>query len=327
MKKLSEFKLGNLKKINTESISKYMCLISVTLVVLIFFVINPKFLSLYSIQNMLLEMAPLLLLAGGITFVLFTGGIDLSAGAVASCTCVLTGLYIDNIGGWIVPLMIVLGVVIGLINGFLITAFKLPSFIVTLCATSIWKCIALISSGGGSKIIPLDKRYLVNWASAPLLGIPVMLWMTLAIIGLLYFIQRNTTVSKSILAVGANARAARMAGTNTVKAQITAMTICSVCSALAGVLYAFKMKSSVPNIGDPLGLMAIAAVALGGTSLAGGKGSVLNTIAGVATIIAVTSGMNIINVHALWKDIVIGVILIIAVFINSDKTGKDVIIK
>lgn len=320
-------KLLGFKKLSWHNLSEYSAMLSIVVVVSVFTVVNPRFLSAYSLQNMLLEMAPLLMVAAGITFVLYTGGIDLSTGAVASCTCVITGLYIHEVGMIIVLYMFILGVFIGLLNGILVTTLKLPSFIVTLCATSIWKCVALIISGGGSQIIPLKERYLVNWASASTVVLPNMLWLSVLFVVVLYFIQRNTTMGKSIYAVGANARAARIAGVNTKKAQITAFVICSTCSAMAGVLYAFKMKSSVPNIGDSVGLMAIAAVALGGTSLAGGKGNVLRTVIGVATIIAVYSGLNMVKVHALWQNIVIGIILIVAVFINSDKSGKDLIIK
>ncbi len=311
----------------TESLQKYTAFFSVVAVILIFTLLNPKFLSAYSIKNILLELAPLLVVASGITFVLLTGGIDLSTGAVASCTCVITGMYIADIGSIIVLYMIVLGFLIGLTNGFLVTRLKLPSFIVTLCATSIWKCVALIISGGGSSIIPLKMRNLVNWASGTIFGAPVMFWISLTIALILVLFEKYSKMGKSIFCFGANARAATMAGVNTNLAQISAFVICSVCSAIAGVMYAYKMKSSVPNIGDPVGLMAIAAVALGGTSLAGGKGSLLRTIVGVVTITSVLSGMNLVGVDAFWKNIVVGLILIVAVSINSDTKGRDIIVK
>lgn len=309
------------------SIQKYSAFFSVVAVILTFTILNPKFLSAYSIKNMLLELAPLLVVASGITFVLLTGGIDLSTGAVASCTCVITGMYIATTGPIIVLCMIVLGALIGLINGLLVTRLKLPSFIVTLCATSIWKCVALIISGGGSSIVPLKMRYLVNWASGTFLGAPLMFWIALILTAILCLFEKYSKMGKSIICFGANARASRMAGINTNMAQITAFIICSTCSAIAGIMYAYKMKSSVPNIGDPVGLMAIASVALGGTSLAGGKGSVLRTIVGVVTITAVLSGMNLVGVDAFWKNIVVGLILILAVSINSDTSGRDIIVK
>lgn len=310
-----------------KEIKKHSTVFSVIGVIVVFTILNPKFLSPYSINNMLLEMAPLLVVASGITFVLLTGGIDLATGAVASCTCVITGMFIADIGPVIVLYMIALGFLIGFLNGILVTRLKLPSFIVTLCATSIWKCVALIISGGGSSIIPLKKRVIVNWASKPVLGVPAMFLISLFVVIILFFFERYTKMGKSILYFGANGRAARIAGVNTNLAQMSAFLICGVCSALGGVMFAYKLKSSVPNVGDSIGLMAIASVALGGTSLAGGKGSVLRTIVGVITITAVLSGMNLVGVDAFWKDIVVGLILIVAVSINSDTSGRDIIVK
>ena len=305
----------------------YICILSVFIVVIFFTIVNPRFLSVYGLKNLMLEMSPLLLMAGGISFVLFTGGIDLSTGAIASCCCVLTGLYVKDVGNIIILYLFIFGIFIGLLNGIIVSKFKLPSFIVTLCTQNIWTCIALVQSGGGSSIVPLDKRNIISWATKYIGIFPIMFIFSIFSILVLYFIQRNTKFGKNIFSIGANARAARMAGVNTEITQIIAFIICAVCSSLSGILYAYKLKSSVPTVGDSLGLLAISAVALGGTSLAGGKGSVLRTLIGVITVISIYSGMNMIGVHALWKDIVIGFILIIAVYINSDKTGKDIIVK
>lgn len=308
--------------------SIYLCIASVLLVVGIFTLINPRFLSLYGIRNLMEEMAPLLLMSGGISFVLFTGGIDLSTGAIASCTCVLTGLYVHEIGNVIILYMIVFGLIIGFINGIIVTKLKLPSFIVTLCTQNIWTCIALVQSKGASSIVPLDKRYLIKWSSSDFFGVPIIFIISVFItVVILLFVERRTVAGKNIFAVGANARSARMAGADTEKAQIYAFVICAVMSAISGVFYAYKLKSSVPTIGDSLGLLAISAVALGGTSMSGGRGSVLRTVVGVLTIVAIYSGMNMSGVDALWKDVVVGIILIIAVYINSDRSGKDIIVK
>ena len=317
------------KKLNLSdlSLSKYMYIVSIVLVFAIFTILSPQFVSLYSLQNLTLEVAPMLLMACGISFVIFTGGIDLGTGSVVSCTCVITGLYVSQLGNSIIVLMLFVGAVMGLINGMLVSKLKLPSFIVTLCTTNFWNCIALKLSPSGSQIIPLGKRSIVNWASNNILGFPTMFWISLGVTALLYVIQQYTVFGKTILAVGANTRATRMAGVDTDKAQIAAFVICDTCSALAGALYAYKLKSAVPTIGMDLNLLSIAAVALGGASMVGGRGSVLHTLVGVITITAVTSGLEIIGCNALWKDIIIGIILIFAVCLNSDSRGRDLIIK
>lgn len=317
--KAKNFKLSNY--------SQYMCIASVVLVFVIFTCITPNFLSASSLKNLMIEISPLLLMAGGISFVIFTGGIDLGTGAIASCTCVLTGLYVADMGNAILLLMLLTGIVMGLVNGILVTKLKLPSFIVTLCTTNFWSYIALKQAPNGSQIIPMGKREIVNWATADVLGVPVMFLVAIAVVILLFCIQQYTVYGRTIFAVGANVRAARIAGVDSDKAQIAAFMLCGTCSALSGALYAYKLKSAVPTVGNSLGLMAIAAVALGGTSMAGGRGSVLRTMIGVITITAVTSGLNMVGVNALWKDIIIGLILIISVCLNSDTEGRDIIIK
>lgn len=302
-------------------------LFSALIVISVFSVINPRFLSLYSIQNVTLEMAPLIPLALGIGFVLYTGGIDLSIGAVASATCVMTGMFVKDTGNLIILCMLLFGAAAGLLNGLLVTKVKLPSFIVTLCAMSVWRALAIILSGGGSANIPLKQRYLVNWASQKVLYFPVFFWISLVLVFLALAIERKTELGKSIFAVGANEKAARLTGVPTDRVKIIAFMLCSTLAALGGVMYAYKLKSSVPTIGDNKFMIAISAVALGGTLFSGGKGSALRSLVGVVTVITISSGMNLAGVNPLWNDVVYGLVLIFAVAINSDKSGWDVLIK
>ena len=300
---------------------------SAVIVVGAFYIINPSFLSLYSIQNITREMAPLLPMACGIGFVLYSGCIDLSIGAVASAACVITGLYITDAGQWIIVLMLIFGVLIGLFNGVLVSKMKLPSFIVTLCAQSIYRAVAIVLSGGGSKNIGLKQRYLVNWMSEIVLGLPLMFWISLGIVIICVIIERNTALGKSIFSIGANEKAARLAGVDTVKVKTMAFVLCAVGAAIGGFMYAYKLKSSVPAIGDDKFMMAISSVALGGTLFSGGRGSALRTLIGVITVISIASGMNMAGVDPLWNNVVFGIVLIAAVAINSEKGGRDLIIK
>ena len=302
-------------------------ILSAVLVVGVFFIINASFLSAYSIQNITREMAPLLPLACGIGFVLYCGCIDLSIGAVASATCVITGLYVSKLGQSIIPLMLLFGVLIGLVNGTLVSRMKLPSFIVTLCAQSVYRAVAIVLSGGGSQNIGLKQRYLVNWASEIVLGLPLMFWISILLVMLCVAIERNTALGKSIFAIGANEKAARLAGVSTANIKTMAFVLCSMGAAIGGVMYAYKLKSSVPAIGDDKYMMAISAVALGGTLFSGGRGSALRTLVGVITVISISSGMNMAGVDPLWSKVVFGVVLIAAVAINSEKGVRDLIIK
>lgn len=306
---------------------KNLFIFSGVIVILAFYFINPAFLSLYSLQNITLEIAPLIPMALGIAFVLYTGCIDLSVGAVASATCVMTGLFVAEYGNVMIFYMLLVGVAAGLINGLLITKIKLPSFIVTLCAQSVWRALAIILSGGGSNSIPLKQRYIVNWASAKFLNFPVMFWISLLLVALCLFVEHKTALGKSIYVIGANEKAARLAGVNNVAVKLAAFTMSGVGAALSGIMYAYKLKSSVPTIGDGLFMISISAVALGGTLFSGGRGSALRTLIGAITVISISSGMNMAGVDPLWKDVVFGLVLIFAVFMNSEKRSQDIIIK
>ena len=302
-------------------------ILSAVVVIVAFYIINPSFLSLYSIQNMTLELAPLLPMALGIGFVLYAGSIDLSIGAVASAACVITGLNVGTKGNIMILYMVLFGVAIGLIYGLLVSKAKLPSFIATLCGQSVFRAVAVILSGGGSSNIPLKQRAVVNWASAKVLGLPVSFYISIAILIVGIIIEKNTAIGKSIFAIGANEKAARLAGVDTTKTKIAAFILCSLGAAIGGVMYAYKLKSSVPTVGDDLYMMAISAVALGGTLFSGGKGSALRTLIGVITVTAISSGMNMAGVDPLWKNVVFGIVLIAAVAVNSEKGGRDIIIK
>jgi len=308
------------KKFSLSNLSQYMVVISIVLVFLVFTILNPTFISAYSLQNLLVEVSPLILLAGGLSFIIFTGGIDLGSGAMVSATCVISGLYVSRFGNWIIPIMVVIGVLLGMLNGVIVTKLKIPSFIVTLCTQNLWAFIALYFCPNGSVAVGMEYRKEITWMT-------IIFLFAVVVVILLYIFQQYTPSGRAIFAVGANIRSTRLAGVDTDKAQIMAFVVSGACSSLAGALYAYKQKSAVPTIGDALTLSAIASIALGGTSMAGGRGSVLRTTIGVITITAITSGLNMMGVDPLWKDIIIGVILIVAVYLNSDTKGRDIIVK
>ena len=318
----------NMKKIDvTTLLKKNLYIISTVFVYLLFFAMKPSFLSLYSIQNLAAEIAPLLLMALGVAFVLYAGCIDLSTGAVASCTCVITGMMVTEVGNAIIPFMLLLGVFIGLLNGALVTKVKIPPFIVTLCAQSLWKCLALVLSGGGTQNLSREARHLVEWISEKMLYLPVSIWIALIFVILCAFVEQRTIIGKDIFSIGANREASRIAGINVNRAIISAYIFSGVGSAISGVMYAYKLKSSIPNVGDSLNLMAIAAVALGGTVMSGGMGSAWRTLVGVCTVIAISSGMNMVGVEALWKDIIFGMIVIVMIILNTEKDAREIVVK
>lgn len=294
----------------------------------VFFVIslfNRNFTSPTNIRNVLLTVAPMVVMASGYTFVILTGSIDLSNGTLLALTCVTTSLLLPRYGNLAVLPALLIGVVAGLINGILIVSLKMPAFIVTLCTTQIWKCAALVISGGASKSIPKSAWGYLNWAGTSVLGVPLLFYAAIAIWLVLVFLQKNTVIGRRIFAIGANEKAARMMGISIKATRIQAYVICSIAAAIAGYMYALRLKSSTPTIGDSLNLLAVATVVLGGTWLSGGHGSVVRTMPAAITIMMLQIALKVVGLDAYYQEITFGLILIVAIIINSDHDRSSTI--
>lgn len=308
-------------------LSRYLGILGVVGVTSAFTWINPHFLGPLNVRNILTDTAPLLLMSAGVTLVLLLGSIDLSTGSLCTLTCVITGLYIGDYGNVVIPAMVLVGLAAGMVNGLLFTRLKVPSFIVTLCTSAVWQCFALLISGGAPKGIPIPAWPRIAWTKTLVLGMPILFVLSLLVLLGLYFVERRTVLGREIFAVGANEPAARKMGLNLERAKLFAFMASGVGSALAGVLYAIKLKSSLPTIGLTLNLLAIASVVLGGTALTGGRGGVHRTLIGVVLVILIQNGLNVVGVDAFWQQIVFGALIIVAINLNADKSGSDVIVK
>ncbi len=316
-----------MRTIQKSRIMDFISIISLVLMLAFFTILNPNFLGPINIKNILVDSAPLLVVAIGVTFVLLIGSVDLSVGAVCSCACVFTGLGLPHFGNSIIVMVLLFGLFAGLLNGLLFTKLKIPSFIVTLCTMNIWNCVALLVSGGRPAGIPIEKWGLIRWTKWSFGIIPLLFVLSLIILGIFYIVQAKTRLGKSIYAVGANQRAAGMVGINISKTTLFPFVFAGFGASLSGIFYAFILKSSLPTIGNPLTLTAMAAVALGGTPLTGGRGSVLRTLLGVFLVIIIQNGLNVIAVDAFWQQIVFGSVVIFSVYLNSDKKSRNLIVK
>jgi ribose transport system permease protein len=314
-------------KIDLKKSVNYLSAASIIVLVGVFTAINPNYISAANIKNILSDVAPVLVMSIGVTFVLLTGAVDLSVGAICSCACVMTGTWFSHIGNWIIPVVLVYGLLAGALNGVIFTTLKIPSFIVTLSTMSLWKCAALLISEGAPQGIPIELWPALRWVKYSFGSIPIVFAIGLVVLAGHYVIQRSTIFGKSVFAVGANERAARMIGLDAMRAKMLAFVLSGLGSALSGVFFALILKSSLPTIGDQLVLVAMAAVVLGGTALTGGKGSVLKTLLGVVLVLVIQNGLNVIAVDAFWQQIVFGALIIFAVYLNADKGGRGVIIK
>lgn len=299
---------------------------ALVLVVLAFFIMDPNFLNTFNIKNLLTNMAPLLVMACGATFVRLLGSLDLSMGAVSSCANVLLVRLMPEAGAWAYVAAIALGIGSGFLLGVIHTKLKVPSFIASLGMMNVYNSIALLITPSPVAISRAEKP-LIAWGRVSYGVISVMTLSAVAVMLVLYLVQKKTVVGKSISMIGANERAARISGIHVDLVKIFAFTVCGATSAMAGILLAIKLQSSAPTVGSPLTLLAVAAVLLGGASMTGGKGSVLMTLCGVMMVTAIENGMTIIGVDAFWSQIVFGSLIILAMALTAGRETKTAIIK
>lgn len=309
-----------------SAISSKANLLALLLVVLVFYLINPNFLNSFNMKNLLTNMAPLLVMACGATYVRLLGSLDLSMGAVCSCANVLLVKLLPNVGAWAYAVAIVFGIITGYILGIIHTKLKIPSFIASLGMMNVYNSVALLITPSPESIQKAEKVY-IAWGRETFGFVGTTTIIALAIMLILHVFQRRTSIGKSLSMIGANERTARISGINVDKAKIFAFTICGLTSGISGALLAIKLQSSAPTVGSPLTLLAVAAVLLGGTSMTGGKGSVLKTLVGVLMVTVIENGMTVIGVDAFWSQIVFGALIIVAMFLTIDRSSKNLIVK
>jgi len=290
-----------------------------------FSIASSNFFQFENIVGILLATAVNGVLALGVTFVIVSGGIDLSIGTVMTLSAVMTGVFVTN---WHVPVPIgvvgglAIGTAAGLVNGIIIAKMKVPPFIATLGMLNIAKGLALVSSG----LKPIyfnDTPSFNQMAMGSALGalIPgfdvpnlVLVLFGAAIIASLAL--SRTILGRYTFALGSNEEAARLSGVKVDNWKIAIYSVCGLFSGLAGVLIAARLNSAQPSLGQGYELDAIAAAVIGGVSLSGGEGTILGTVIGAFVISTLTNGLRILSVPQEWQTVVTGGIVILAVYLD-----------
>ena len=320
---------NSLKRLNNkEFFSRWVNVIAIVLMLVAFTAINNRFLSPLNICNILSDVSTLLVFSVGMTFMILIGSIDLSVGFLSSAMAVIFVMTLPTMGALSYPLILLLGIAAGCISGILTVVVKIPSFIATFGMMGIWRSLAMIVAKGASQQIPREYIGLIKWYRVKIAGfIPLVFIVALVIFFIMLLVERRTKFGKTVFAIGGNELAARMCGLNIVLTKIIVFSLNGLLAAVAGIIFASKMKSGIPAIGEPFNLMTIAAVILGGTSMSGGMGGMVKTIAGVLLIILIQNGMNIIGISAFWQQAMFGMIILAAVYLTTDRSRLKAIIK
>ncbi|GAB3201451.1 hypothetical protein GCM10027062_23750 [Nocardioides hungaricus] len=280
----------------------------------VFSVTQPAFSTSSNLQNLVANSSLLWIVAMGMTFVLLSGGFDLSVGATATLIGILMAKLLEHglPGGVVVALCVLAGALVGgLLNGVAVGKIGLSVFVVTLATMTSLSGVVSLWSGSNSFLV---TDPIVRWlATERFLGLPMPIWIMAAVFVLAIYVQNRTYFGRDIYAIGGSPTAARLSGIHVPRTLILVYAVAGACAALAGTIGVGRVGAAVPTVDGTLALQAIAAVLLGGTALTGGRGGVGGTALGVLFIAILQNGLSIAGVASDWQNIVTGVILIVAV--------------
>jgi ribose transport system permease protein len=293
------------------------------LICVVFALLSANFATANNAINVLRQASINVVLAAGMTFVILTAGIDLSVGAILGASAVVA-LQVSLLPQWgwaAIPAGLMTGLAFGLINGLLIAYLRLSPFVVTLGAFSAVRGAAYLLANNGQTVINSNLGFAAI-GNDSFLGVPWLVWIALAVILVSWFILRRTVLGVHVYAVGGNEQAARLTGIKVHRVLLFAYAFSGLCAGLAGVMSAARLYSANGILGTGYELDAIAAVVLGGTSLAGGVGSVLGTAVGAMIIAVLNNGLTILGVSSFWQLVVKGVVIVIAVAVDRLRSSR-----
>jgi len=310
-----------------EAAQKFLAFGALILLLIVFSVASPFFMTFDNIVSIMLSTCVNGILALGVIFVIITGGIDLSIGTVMTFSSVMAGVAITNMGlpVWLGVLVgILAGTLCGFISGTLVARLKLQPFIATLGIMMIAKGLSLVLSG--TKPIyfsdtPVFRKIttgaIIKFGAEGKYTIPngIFVFLLMAIIA--GIILNKTKLGRYNFAIGSNEEATRLSGVNVMKWKTAIFALCGTFSGIAGIVMAARLDSAQPALGQGYELDAIASVVIGGTSLAGGEGTILGTVIGAFIISTLTNGLKVMGVAQEWQIVITGCVLVLAVLLDK----------
>jgi ribose transport system permease protein len=283
---------------------------------ILFALLSPNFLSAGNAVNILRQASINIVLATGMTFVILTGGIDLSVGSILAVSAVVAVLVslLPAIGWLAVPAALLTGLLLGLVNGALITFLNVPPFIVTLGTLTALRGAAYLVANG-TTVINRDINF--AWVGNSYIGpLPWLVIIALLTVAVSWFVLRQTVLGVQIYAVGGNERAARLTGIKVSRVLLFVYGVSGLLSGLAGIMSSSRLYSATGLLGQGYELDAIAAVILGGTSFTGGIGTIVGTLFGALIIAVLNNGLTLLNMSYFWQLVVKGLVIIVAVIVD-----------
>jgi len=298
-----------------DFVSDNGALVGLLVLCLAMFIATPDFLTPNNLLNVGIQVAVVAILAFGQTFVIVTAGIDLSVGSVAALSAMVAAFTGQS---WGMPPLVALlfglltGLAAGMLSGAATAYGKLPPFIATLAMLSVARGLTLVVSNG----IPIPTSSVVTWLGGSVgpIPMPVVVMLVMGAIG--WFILNRLSIGRAMYAVGGNLEAARLSGIPVKRVLVTVYALSGVFAAVAGLVLSGRLASAQPQAATGYELDAIAAVVIGGASLAGGVGKISGTLIGALVLAVIRNGLNLLNVSAFWQQVIIGLVIAVAVGID-----------
>lgn len=326
-----EIKILSLKAAAIQ-LRTYIALIAL---VVVFSILSPNFLSSQNLITISKHVAINAIIAIGMTFVVLTGGIDLSVGAIAGLSGMIAGglIYeglVLNVFGVtiyyhvivVILIAVAVGIFAGFVNGILVTRFNVAPFIATLGTMYVCRGTAMLRSNGKTFPNLQGKPELGNTGfpflgAGRIIGIPISVWLMIVLVIIGIYLSKRTPFGRYVFAVGGNEDAARLSGIKVKKIKTLVYMISGGCAAMVGLIISSELVASHPATGETYEMNAIAATVLGGTSLAGGRGSISGAILGAFVIGVLNDGMVMVGVSTFWQTVIKGVVIVVAVIFDQ----------
>lgn len=302
--------------------------ITLLALVLIVGVANPSFFDPAGLLSLVTDVVPLFIMALGMTFVIYIGGIDLSVQQLANLVTVIATVYLASLGVGVALVAVLTGFAIGAVSGYVTTRLYVPSFVSTLALGFVALSGAKFLSGQRALYMDAELRDAsFGWMVGNTAGVPHELAIAAVLLAFAWFLQTRTTFGRALKAVGSGELAAVASGLNVDRVKILAFALSGAFAAIAGLVFSVKLSGGDANLANGFLLLAIVAVLVGGTPLTGGVGGVVNTAIGTLIVMVIRAAMVYLEVDATQQQMVFGVVLIVAIALTIDRSKLRGVVK
>lgn len=318
---LKAMKLAEKKSTRKELIGKLGPLLALIVLVIFVTILNPGFIAPNNLLNLLRQVSTNALIAFGMTFVILTGGIDLSVGStLALSSALMAGGIVSGLDPLLaMVLAVIAGGLLGGFNGLLIAKGNMAPFIATLATMTIFRGATLVFTNG-NPITGIGDSFVFKFIGRGyLFGVPFPVVLMLICFAVLYVLLHKMTFGRKVFAIGGNEKAAFIAGIKSDRIKIAIYAISGMMASVAGIIITSRLNSAQPTAGQSYEMDAIASVVLGGTSLSGGHGRIVGTLIGALIMGTLNNGLNLLGVSSFYQQIVKGIVIIIAVLLDRKK--------